>query len=62
MWSAFISTIEENKDSTFELHAIATLESDETAPKAPPENSAHGLANNIAKEAWEAMGFRFKYV
>jgi hypothetical protein len=62
VWSAFISTIEENKDSAFELHAIVTLESDETAPKAPLENSAHGLAKNIAKEAWDATGFRFKYV
>jgi len=62
MWSVFISTIEENKDSTFELYAIVTLESDKTAPKAPLENSAHGLAKNITKEAWDATGFRFKYV
>ncbi|KAF8236696.1 hypothetical protein L208DRAFT_1525171 [Tricholoma matsutake] len=61
MWSTFISTIKENKDSAFELHAIVTLESNETAPKAPPENSAHGLAKNITKEAWDATGFRFNF-
>ena len=61
-WSAFILAIEENNDSAFEVHAIITLESDKTVPKALPENSAHGLAMNIAKAVWDATGFRFKYV
>jgi hypothetical protein len=56
----FISSLEDNKDSAFELHAIIALENDETAPQVPPGNSAHSLGMSIAKAAWDATGFRFK--
>ena len=59
-WSMFISSIEDNKDSMFELHAIIALENDETAPQVPPNNSAHRLGMSIAKAAWDVTGFRFK--
>jgi hypothetical protein len=59
-WSMFISSLEDNKDSAFELHAIIALKNDETAPQAPPNNSTHSLGMSIAKAAWDTTGFRFK--
>jgi hypothetical protein len=56
----FISSLKDNKDSAFELHAIIALKNDETAPQVPPSNSAHSLGMRIAKAAWDATGFRFK--